>query len=75
MKTIRFVKTAALVSIIFLSSCKKETGNADDNNTNNNPTIQAITLLKSNNWKVAASSTREKYEGVLGGGFQTLAFD
>ncbi len=71
MKTIHFVKTAALVSLIFLSSCKKESAGADDNN----PTIPAITLLKSNSWKVAASLTREKYEGVLGGGFQTVSFD
>lgn len=71
MKTIRFVKTAALVSLIFLSSCKKESGSAD----NNNPTIPAITLLKSNNWKVVASLSREKFEGVLGGGFQTVSFD
>lgn len=73
MKTIRFVKTAALVSIIFLSSCKKETGSA--NNTNTNPTIPAITLLKSNNWKVAASLTREKLQGALGGSFLTAALD
>jgi hypothetical protein len=75
MKTISLVKAAAFASVIFLSSCKKETGKADDNNTNSNPTIPAITLLKSNDWKVAVSLTREKHQGVLGGAFQTAALD
>lgn len=72
MKTIYFLSTAAFVSIVLLSSCKKKTGN-DDNS--NNPTSPSVTLLKSNNWKVAASYMQEKYQSALGGSFGTAVLD
>lgn len=70
MKTIDCIKLAMAVTIL-LSGCKK------DNTSTSNPyqPPSNLTLLKSNNWKVATSLTREKFQGVLGGSFQTVAFD
>lgn len=70
MKTAYCIKLVIVATTIFLSGCKK-------NNTDTDPDHPppAVTLLKSNNWKVAASITREKFQGVLGGSFQTVAFD
>lgn len=70
MKTIDCIKLAMAVTIL-LSGCKKD--NTSTSNPNQPPSN--LTLLKSNNWKVATSLTREKFQGVLGGSFQTVAFD
>lgn len=68
MKLLQVLKAAFLCITVLLASCKK--------NDNHSPTEDnSIELLKNNNWKVAASLTREKYQGVLGGGFQTAALN
>lgn len=59
----------SMITIVSLASCKKE----KDSDDNGNPP-PALTILKNNNWKVAASLTREKFQGVLGGSFYTVSF-
>ncbi len=70
MKTVYSIKLAMVATFLF-SACKKD--NTGTSNPNTPPSN--LTLLKSNSWKVAASLTREKFQGVLGGSFQTVAFD
>lgn len=69
MKTLQLL---FLATFVLLTSCKKDDDSSDKDT---DPTPKSIALLKNNNWKVAASLTREKYQGVLGGGFQSAAFD
>lgn len=71
MKTLQLLFSAAFITFMLLSSCKKDDDSSDKDT---DPTPKPIALLKSNNWKVAASLTREKLQGALGGGFETLAF-
>lgn len=65
-------KIIILLCFSLLLSCTIE---KEDSDPTPDPTASDLTLLKSNQWKVAASLTREKLQGVLGGGFLTAALD
>lgn len=70
MRTAHCIKLALVATILFFG-CKKD----DTSTSNPNPPPSNLTLLKSSNWKVTASLTREKFQGALGGSFQSVAFD
>ncbi|MCO5232125.1 MAG: hypothetical protein LC105_01865 [Chitinophagales bacterium] len=70
MKTNHPILFAVFTAIILLSACKKET-----NNKQKEENTPPIVLLKSNQWKVMASESILKIEGILGGSIGTVAFN
>lgn len=68
MKALQVLKVTILSVAVLFSSCKKDNDDSPDQ-------ANSIKLLNTNAWNVQAKHSQKKYQGSLGGGFQSLSFD